>query len=251
MSEAPDILLEAAVDNVDAAVAAAEAGADRIELASSLLKGGVSPSPGMVKALKTVLKVPLFVLIRPRAGDFHYSSLEMKVMEEDILAFYEAGADGFVFGVLTEDRDIHEQANARLMELAKGRPCTFHRAFDVCLDPEKALDSIISLGFDRLLTSGQKPFALDGKALIRQCVDQAAGKIKVMAGGGVNSQNTEEILRETGVEELHFSAIRTLPGAMGTKGSELFPGKTAPFPGKVTRIRNAVKSFQGFRFLGQ
>lgn len=249
MENPPHIALEAAVDTPDAAIEAANAGADRIELAATLMKGGVTPSLGMVKVLKAALQTPVFVLIRPRAGDFAYSELELQAMETDIAAFVEAGADGFVFGVLSSEGNVEESANLRLKKAALGKPCTFHRAFDVCADPFAALESIIGMGFERILTSGQQPSATEGADLIAQCVQKAAGRITILAGGGIQSSNVAALIQQTGVNEVHFSAVRELPGTVRTSGPDLFPGKTIPFPGKVQRIHNAIREMQGQRFI--
>lgn len=245
----PHIALEAAVDTPDAAIEAVNAGADRIELAAALMKGGVTPSVGMLKVLKAALNAAVFVLIRPRAGDFVYTSMELQAMEEDIHALGEAGADGFVFGVLDAEGNIDIEANARLKRAAKDKPCTFHRAFDVCSRPLEALESIIELGFDRILTSGQQPSAIEGAALIADCVQKAAGRIRILAGGGIQSSNVVELIQQTGVQEVHFSAVRELPGTVRTSGADLFPGKTVPFPGKVHRIHNAIREMQGQHFI--
>lgn len=243
------ITLEAAVDTPDAAIEAINAGADRIELAAALMKGGVTPSLGMLQVLKASLDAPVFVLIRPRAGDFVYSDLELQAMEADIKAMDAAGADGFVFGVLDAEGKVDTVANQRLMAVASGKPCTFHRAFDVCSHPFESLESIIQLGFDRILTSGQQPIATDGANLIAECVQKAEGRIRILAGGGVQSTNVAALIRQTGVQEVHFSAVRELPGTVRTSGADLFPGKTIPFPGKVHRIHNAIREMQGQRFI--
>lgn len=243
------ITLEAAVDNPDAALAAESEGADRIELAAALMKGGVTPSLGMLEVVKKAVAIPVFVLIRPRAGDFMYSELELQAMESDIEAFRKAGADGFVFGVLDQEGSVDKPANMRLLKAADGLPCTFHRAFDICFSPFDALETIIELGFARILTSGQYPTALEGVKIIAACVEESEGRIQILAGGGIHSPNVREVIEKTGVREVHFSAVRELPGTMSNRGFDLFPGKTIPFPGKVKRIYNVIREMQGVRFI--
>lgn len=200
-------------EGVEAAVAG---GADRIELCSGLAEGGLTPSLAMIKY--SASRIPTNVLIRPRSGDFVYSPAELDVMEEDIESAIGCGASGIVIGILTPDGKIDEDACRRLLKKAQGLDNTFHRAFDVAADPFEALETIINLGFKRILTSGTYRTALEGAAIIEKLRKQAAGRIKIMAGAGVNPGNAEDIIRLSGADEIHASARSILPSAMEYSG---------------------------------
>ena len=204
--ERPRVRLEVCTENVAGVLAAEAAGAHRIELCSALAEGGVTPSLGLFRQARACSRLPLHVLVRPRAGDFCYSDLELVVMLDDLALFKEAGADGFVFGALSQDGALNLTQLETLMAAAEGLPVTFHRAFDVCRNPLEALEQLAALGVARLLTSGQQADALAGVSLIRTLVEQAAGRLVVMAGGGVRPANAAQIVRESGVRELHAAA---------------------------------------------
>lgn len=215
----PSVILEVCAENVAGVLAAEAAGAHRIELCSALAEGGVMPSVGLFRQVRARLRLPLHVLVRPRAGDFCYSDLELVVMLEDIASFKDAGADGLVFGALTWDGALDLPQLEVLMAAADPLPVTFHRAFDRCREPLEALEQLAALGITRLLTSGQQVDALAGVPLIRTLVEQAAGRLVVMAGGGVRPANAAQIVRESGVSELHASArqpIQPSPLDFGT-----------------------------------
>ena len=160
---------EICANSVESCLAAQEGGADRVELCAGIPEGGTTPSYGEIKlARKLLTKTKLHVIIRPRGGDFLYTPLELERMEEDIRICRELGVDGVVFGCLTEEGEIDREANRRLVELARPMSVTFHRAFDRTADPMKALEDIISLGCNRILTSGQQPKAIDGISLLAQ-----------------------------------------------------------------------------------
>src|SRR5690606_2952844 len=150
------ILLESPVYTLEAALLAAEYGVDRLELCADFGEGGVTPSAGMLSYLKSKIQIPIFVMIRPRGGDFFYSGEELEVMEKEIEILKSFGADGFVFGVLDAKGSVNKKACSILIRAAGGKPCTFHRAFDASSDMEKALEAVIACGFDRILTSGGK-----------------------------------------------------------------------------------------------
>ena len=202
----PGVILELCTESLAGVVAAGEAGAHRIELCSALAEGGVTPSLGLFRQAKVRSKLPLHVLVRPRAGDFCYGALELAVMLDDLAQFREAGAAGLVFGALTPDGALALPAMKRLMAAAEPLPVTFHRAFDVCREPFKVLEQLIALGVTRLLTSGQQADAHAGTPLLKALTEQAGDRLIVMAGGGVRAANAAQIVRETGVSELHFSA---------------------------------------------
>jgi copper homeostasis protein len=199
------ILFEACVETVDQAVSAEEGGADRIELCSRLDVGGVTPDFESIRETRNRLKIPVHVLVRPRAGDFCYSPKEFEEMLNDTGRMKEIGIDGVVLGVLNSDRSVDMRRTAALVGAARPMSITFHRAFDETPEPIRALEDIISLGIERLLTSGQKPAAKEGIDLIKDLVIVGDGRVCVMAGGGVSEKNVLEIIRRTGVREVHGS----------------------------------------------
>lgn len=195
--------------------AASEGGARRIELCSALSLDGLTPSMGMIRMVRERFpELTLHVLVRPREGNFVYNELEVQTMERDIRACREAGADSVVVGALTADGDIDMPAMRRLMAAADGLPATFHRAFDVCRCPEEALEQIVALGCRRILTSGQQPTAEQGIPLLQRLNRQAAGRIILMPGGGVNADNAPRILQATGCQEIHASASAVYPDGL-------------------------------------
>lgn len=200
--------MEATVDNVTSAINAAMGGASRIELCSALSEGGLTPSIGLLKVVKSLVDdVPVFVMIRPRRGiDFVYSKDEILVMKSDINNLKAAGADGFVFGILTPDGDVEEFVCAELLHLCKPLPVTFHRAFDVTRDPVQSLEVIIKLGFTRILTSGQSLSAESGVSLLAKLNEIANNRIIIVPAAGINEKNLAYVLRETRVKEFHASA---------------------------------------------
>ena len=193
------MLVEAAVESLDAALAAAEGGAHRIELCANLADGGTTPPLDLLHAARSQLLIPIFVLVRPRAGDFVYSDAEHRTMLDQIQTAKRAGARGIVTGALTAQREIDESRVAELIQAARPLPFTFHRAIEVCTRIDSALERLIRLGVDRVLTSTQ----------IGELVIQAAGRIVIMAGGGINADNAARIVRETGVQEIHFSVTES------------------------------------------
>ena len=222
-----DFLFEICANGVESCMAAQEGGADRVELCASIPEGGTTPSFGEIRQARRVLDAArLHVIIRPRGGDFVYSPLEAERMADDIAIARELGADGVVFGCLTPGGDVDCELCARLMKAAQGMSTTFHRAFDCCRDPRRALEDIISLGFDRILTSGQQPSAEDGAALLGELNAQAAGRIALLAGCGVNEENIARIQQLTGIREFHFSAREPQAAAGAVSAlSESFGGR--------------------------
>lgn len=187
------ILVEGAVESLSAALAAAEGGAHRIELCADLARGGVTPDVPLLRECLAMLTIPVFVLVRPRAGDFSYTDAEHRMMLSQIKRAKDAGAHGIVTGAADRVAD--------LVAAAQPLPVTFHRAFDVHGDLEQA----ISLGFTRILTSGGAPTAPEGARQIARYVQQARGRITILPGGGINPSNVARLVRETGVNEVHFS----------------------------------------------
>ena len=221
---------------------ARKGGAIRVELCTAISSGGVTPSIGLVRSAVKAADGGLLVnvLIRPREGGFCYDESEIRTMLEDIQACRSAGADGVVIGALTPDGDIDMEACRRMMDAASGMNVTFHRAFDVCREPEKALEQIIELGFDHLLTSGQRPSALEGSALIADLVRQAAGRITIMPGSGVNPGNIAEIESLTSASEFHSTARDLVPDSSLRHVPELGFDEVSKVPGMVLRTSSEV-----------
>jgi copper homeostasis protein len=199
------ILLESPIYTTEAALQAAKFGVDRLELCSSFHEGGETPGAGMLAYLKAHLQIPVFVMIRPRGGDFVYSDEELDVMAEEIRIFSSLGADGFVFGILNRDGSVNSDACGQLIETASGKPCTFHRAFDVSRNLEESLETIIKCGFHRILTSGGKNSVAEGLDQIVRLMKLADDRIIIMPGGGMKPELVEP-LRKTGwLREIHAS----------------------------------------------
>ena len=219
-------MVEVCANGVESCIAAQEGGADRVELCAGIPEGGTTPSYGEIKVARRELTTTrLHVIIRPRGGDFLYSDLEIERMAADIAACRELGVDGVVFGCLNADGTVDVEKNRYLMECAKGMSVTCHRAFDRAADPEQALETIISLGFDRILTSGQQPKAIQGAELLARLNSQAAGRIILMAGSGVTEQNIRQLSEATGLDEFHFSGRESQPSAMQYVNPNLYMGR--------------------------
>ena len=199
-------VLEVAANSVASARAAEAGGAARVELCSALELGGLTPSHAAIAIAQQQLGIPVHVLIRPRAGDFVFDDLECEVMRRDIEICKTLGCAGVVIGVLTAEADVAVPRCRVLMQAAHGLSVTFHRAFDFTRDPERALDAIVALGCDRLLTSGQAADALIGAPLICKLIGQAKDRITIMPGGGITAQNIAAIATATGAYEFHASA---------------------------------------------
>ena len=199
-----DVIVEAAVETLAAALAGAEGGARRIELCSDLADGGITPDIGLVRAAVSRLSIPVFVLVRPRAGDFAYTVAEHRTMLAQIRQAQRAGARGIVTGALTAQQEIDRDRTAELIAAARPLPVTFHRAFD-CTDLSRALETLIQLGVERVLTSGGAQMAEDGVEQIGRLVQQAQGRIEILPGGGIDASNVARLVEQTGVREVHFS----------------------------------------------
>jgi copper homeostasis protein len=205
--------LEIACFNLESTLIAQKAGADRVELCTDIAVGGTTPTIEMIQQVREQLTIDLFVMIRPRGGNFVYTMNELMIMYLEILEFKDIGVEGFVFGVVTNDNKIDVAVNKSLVELAKPFPCTFHRAFDEILDYEKALEDVISCGFSTILTSGTFPNVMEGKEVLKQLVIQANNRIEIMPGGGLRSTNISKLDENVNANWYHSSAI--------TDGSEI------------------------------
>ena len=217
---------EICTNSVASCIAAQQGGADRVELCAGIPEGGTTPSYGEMVVAREALSIKLHVIIRPRGGDFLYSPLEVKAMLKDIEIAKSVGVDGVVFGCLTASGEIDMDIMKQLMDASKGLSVTFHRAFDVCCNPEKALEQIIELGCDRILTSVQAGTADIGIPLLKKLHEQADGRILLMAGCGVNQNNIATIAKETGITEFHFSARESLKSGMEYKNTAVSMGGT-------------------------
>jgi copper homeostasis protein len=201
------MLLEIACFNFESAQIAQRAGANRVELCENYTEGGITPSPDLIQKVKKELFIPVFVMIRPRPGKFIYSEEEFRVMKQQVLFCKEQNCDGIVFGILTSDNEIDRRRCKELVGLAKPLPCTFHRAFDELDDVVEGLEQLISLGFSRILTSGKAKNAVQGSKILSELVEKSAGRITIIAGGGIRASNCKEIITNTGVKEVHSAAI--------------------------------------------
>lgn len=205
--------LEVCVDSVESAQAAWQGGANRLELCGDLLVGGVSPSPYLAKAVLE-LGHPVHVLLRPRFGDFLYTPAEQRILEQEVTCFRELGADGIVIGALDADGNLDTQLLSRLISAAGSMKKTLHRAFDVCRDASAALEQAIELGFDTILTSGQCATAPEGAELLAKLHAQAAGRITIMAGSGVQAGNIAQLAQKTGLTTFHMSGKHRVDSPM-------------------------------------
>ena len=196
-------LVEAAVETLEEALAAKRAGADRIELCANLGVGGTTPSAGLIASVVQQVNLPVFVMIRPRGGDFVYAADEIDAMIEDIDRARPLGIAGIVTGALRSDGSVDVESMRRLMSPAAGLPVTFHRAFDVAANRAEALEQVIDLGASRVLTSGGAATALDGAVAIAMLVDQAGERVSIVAGGKIREQNARDVIARTGVREVH------------------------------------------------
>jgi copper homeostasis protein len=191
---------------IESCLIAQAAGAHRIELCDNPSEGGTTPSYGFIKTARENLSIELYPIIRPRGGDFLYSEIEFEVMKADIQICKNLGCDGVVIGMLNADGTVDKQRCKQLVDIAQPMGVSFHRAFDRTKDPFKALEDIISIGCERILTSGQKSVATDGAALLNELVKQANGRIIIMPGSGVRSDNIETLVKKTNAIEFHTSA---------------------------------------------
>ena len=207
-------LIEIATSDFSTTRSAVEGGADRIELCANLAEGGTTPSFGTIRLCREKFGVALYPIIRPRGGDFLYSAEEFEIMLRDTRLCKELGCDGVVIGLLQSDGSIDKERTARLVEAAYPLGVTFHRAFDRCRDPLQALEELISIGCERILTSGQQPAAPDGAALITQLQQAADGRIIIMPGSGVRKENIRELALQTGCTEFHSSLRGRKKGGM-------------------------------------
>ncbi len=218
------MIYEICVDSVKGVRAAKEAGAHRVELCANLLEGGTTPSRGMIHEARKVEGIGLHVIIRPRGGDFLYDEDEFAVMQSDIEAAKAEGANGVVIGLLKPDGTIDAERTRELITRARPLSVTFHRAFDMASDPFAALETLIGLGIDRVLTSGQDASVLEGLPLIAELIRRAGKRIIVMPGGGITKRNVDRIVAGAKPREIHFAALESKAGGMQFRRDHVFMG---------------------------
>lgn len=243
-------IIEVCANSAASCVTAEQGGAARAELCAGIPEGGTTPSYGEMVTARRAIGIQMNVIIRPRGGDFLYTPAEMQAMLLDIEAAKAAGADGVVFGCLRADGTIDIERNRQLKEAAGNLSTTFHRAFDVCRDPFTALEEIIALGFDRILTSGQEASAPQGAALIAELVRRANGRIIIMPGCGVNEHNVAELARATGAQEFHMSARHRIESGMVYRNDRVSMGGTVTveeFARDLTDPQRVAKSIEALR----
>lgn len=216
--------MEVCANSLTSALAAQEGGAVRVEFCDNLPEGGTTPSYAQIKLAKELLHILVYPIIRPRGGDFLYSDLEFRLMKEDVKICKSLNCDGVVIGILKADGSIDKERCAELIALARPMKVTFHRAFDMCNDLEKALEELIELGCERVLTSGAEASALLGAEKLKGLITQAAGRISIMPGAGVKTENIAEIIRITGAKEFHASAKHAVKSDMKFRNPGLSMG---------------------------
>lgn len=236
-------VLEIAAGSLASALTAQQAGADRVELCEALESGGTTPSSATLSLARERLRIPLFVLVRPRAGDFLYSAQDVEVMLRDIEYCVRLGCDGVVVGALDADGQVDQPLCRQLVSAAGTLPVTFHRAFDAVQDPTAALEQVIGAGFTRVLTSGGCTTAVEGAGHIAARVRQAAGRIIVMPGAGITADNVATLAAATGAREFHASAKAPRASAMRFRAPPLeglSPDWTETDAGRVHALRAAL-----------
>jgi len=221
------ILIEVCVDSLESAMAAESGGADRIELCGSLLEGGITPSAGLMEAVRSRISLPLHVMIRPRGGDFCYSEADIDVMHRDIDCAMDLGVHGIVAGILEPSGRVDVNRTRQLVDLARPLSVTFHRAFDMTADLLQALEDVCATGAHRILTSGGEQTSLEGMERIAILVQAAGHRIGIIAGSGINPANARKIVEGTGAREIHVGLSSTQPSQMVYQNSRVLMGKLA------------------------
>lgn len=243
-------LIEVCANSAESSLEAQKGGAGRVELCAGIPEGGTTPSYGEISMTRERINILLNVIIRPRGGDFLYSKDELEIMNRDIRMARELKADGVVFGCLTKDGDIDKEACKGLIDVSGDLSLTFHRAFDVCRNPKQALEDIIELGFDRILTSGCEASAPQGKELLKELIELANGRIIIMPGCGVNETNIKELCDYTGAKEFHMSARSRVNSGMIYRNEKVSMGGTVTieeFSREITSFERVSKSINALK----
>ena len=217
-------VIEVCLDSVESIMAAEKGGADRVELCSDLFEGGLSPSIGMVRVAKRLTHVPINAMVRPRGGDFCYSDVDFEVMCAEVEAFKAEGVNAIVFGILTPEGDVDIDRSRRIVELARPLAVTFHRAFDMTRDLSKSLEDLVSLGIERVLTSGGESSVAEGADTLKALVEQAGDRIVVMPGCGIKERNFRKLDSIIGAKEYHMSLNGTCESRMRFHPGHIYMG---------------------------
>ena len=228
--------VEICIDSVESAIAAAEGGAKRIELCTALCEAGITASIGLISAVRAAVKIELFVMIRPRGGDFVYTDHELDVMRRDIVEAKSRMVDGVTLGVLTKRHYVDIERTRNLIEMARPLQVTFHRAFDNCPELDRALEDVISSGADRILTAGGEHDAVTGMSKLAHLQKIANGRIAIMAGGGIRVSNVRNVALKTGIREFHTSLRKDVTTAASAERAE------------TGRRQNGHKSFRLLKY---
>ncbi len=244
-------ILEVCVGSVESAIAAKQGGANRLELCSNLIIGGTTPDINLFNLIKENVDIDINVLIRPRFGDFLYSDYEFEIMKRDIEMFKKAGANGVVIGILKNDGSLNIPQMKTLIDIADGMDVTFHRAFDVCNNPMKALEEAKSLGINTILTSGQQNNCILGKELIKQLVEKSENKIDILVGSGVNSNNISEIINYTKSTSFHLSGKKIIDSNMKYRKKDVSMGLSSiseydivrTDSSEIKKVRQAIEKY--------
>ena len=223
-------VLEVCCTSIASALAAQEAGAQRIELCANLYEGGTTSSYGIIELVRERLHIDVNVLIRPRGSDFVYSADEMEIMKRDIEKCKEIGVNGVVFGFLTPDGEIDLERTKQIIEQARPLSITFHRAFDMCRDPYKALEQLISIGVDRILTSGQKNKAPEGAELITDLVEKAGDRVIIIPGAGLTPENIRGFHQQVKAKEYHSTLSEVVESSMVFRRKDVYMGGLSTIP---------------------
>ena len=230
------IRVEICVDSTDSAVAAERGGAQRVELCSDLVEGGITPSAGLIATVRQKIQIGLQVMIRPRGGDFHYSAEEFDIMRRDIRMAKQLGANGVVFGLLDPDGNLEVERTRELVELARPLNVTYHRAFDMARDLDTSLEDAIRTGADRILTSGAEAAAPDAIPTLKRLIAAAGERIIILVGGGMKPHNARRVIAETGAKEIHAGLRTTREGPMRYRNERLVMGTIAGLEYKRTLV---------------
>lgn len=218
------VTIEICVDSVESALAAQRGGAHRIELCGGLVEGGTTPSSGLISTVRSSVSIPVYVMIRPRNGDFLYGPEDFEIMKQDILNAKRLRADGVVLGILKKNGEVDAERTGLLVQMARPLQVTFHRAFDMSRDLGESLNALIAANIDRVLTSGGEQKVEDALPTVASLVKKAAGRISIMAGSGITERNAHHVIEATGVRELHASATASVASVMEHRNEKIAMG---------------------------